>query len=112
MKIKKNDKVKIIAGKDKGKTGKVLQVFANRDRASIEGLNLLIKHMRPRRQGEKGQRIEFPAPINISNLALVCPHCGRTTRVGYKYVTIQSGDDKEKQEKKQRVCQKCKEAID
>ncbi|HOZ56072.1 MAG: 50S ribosomal protein L24 [Parcubacteria group bacterium ADurb.Bin316] len=112
MKIKKNDKVSIIAGKDRGKTGKVLQIFTNRNRASVEGLNLLIKHMRPRRQGEKGQRIEFPAPIDMSNLALVCPHCGRATRVGYKYTTIEGSDKKEKQKKKNRVCQKCKELID
>lgn len=112
MKIKKNDKVTIIAGKDKGKTGKVLQIFSERNRASVEGLNLLIKHMRPRRQGEKGQRIEFPAPIDISNLALVCPRCGRATRVGYKYTTIQSENSQEKQTKKNRVCQKCKEIID
>ena len=112
MKIKKNDKVLIIAGKDKGKTGKVLQIFTDRNRASVEGLNLLIKHMRPRRQGEKGQRIEFPAPIDISNLALICPRCGRATRIGYKYTTIQSDEKKEKQTRKQRVCQKCKEIID
>lgn len=111
MKIKKNDKVKILAGKDKGKVGKVLQVFESRNRASIEGLNLLIKHMRPRRQGEKGQRIEFPAPINMSNLALVCPHCGKPTRVTYKYIGITS-EDKVKKTKKYRVCQKCKEVID
>jgi large subunit ribosomal protein L24 len=112
MKIKKNDKVKIIAGKDKGKTGKVLQIFAARDRVSVEGLNLLIKHMRPRRQGEKGQRIEFPAPIAASNLMLVCPRCGRGTRVGYKYQEIKSEAGKEKKIKKYRVCIKCKEVID
>ena len=60
-----------------GKTGKVLQVFPDKNRASIEGLNILIKHMRPRRQGEKGQRIEFPAPIQLSNLMLICPKCGK-----------------------------------
>ena len=65
MKIKKGDKVKILSGKDKGKTGKVLQVFPSENRASIEGLNILIKHMRPRKQGEIGQRIEFPAPMNL-----------------------------------------------
>jgi len=111
MKIKKNDKVIILKGKDKGKTGKVLQVFESKNRASIEGLNLLIKHMRPRRQGEKGQRIEFPAPIEVSNLALLCPKCGKSTRVGYKYVEVQVKDSQEKKSKKYRVCQKCKEVI-
>ena len=65
MNIKKGDKVQIIAGKDKGKTGKVLQVFPAKERVSVEGLNLLIKHMRPHRQGEDGQRIQFPAPLKI-----------------------------------------------
>lgn len=107
MTIKKGDKVTILAGKDKGKTGKVLQVFPIRQRASVEGLNLLIKHMRPRRQGEQGQRIEFPAPINLSNIALVCPHCGKPTRIG---ATIQK--DVNGKTKKFRVCKKCKQVID
>lgn len=107
MKIKKGDKVTILAGKDKGKTGKVLQVFPTRERASIEGLNLLIKHMRPRREGEKGQRIEFPAPINLSNVALVCPKCGKPTRVSYNIQKDANG-----KAKKFRECKKCKQVID
>lgn len=109
MKIKQNDKVQIIAGKDKGKEGKVLQIFPKDSRASVEGLNLLIKHLRPRKDGEKGQRIEFPAPLNISNLLLVCPKCGKTTRVGYS-VSEAAGDQTKK--KKVRVCKKCKQVID
>jgi len=107
MKIKKGDKVKILSGKDKGKTGKVLQVFPTRKRVSVEGLNLLIKHLRPRRQGEKGQRIEFPAPLDISNLMLVCPKCGKPARVGHK-ITVNA---QTKKKKKFRVCQKCKQAF-
>jgi large subunit ribosomal protein L24 len=103
MNIKKNDKVKILSGKDKGKTSKVLQVFPTREKASVEGLNLAIKHMRPRRQGEKGQRIEFPAPIQISNLILICPKCGKATRVAH---TIAENG------KKFRQCKKCKQVID
>ena len=57
MKIKRGDKIKILTGKDKGKTGKVLQIFKQENKVSVEDLNLLIKHLRPRRQGEKGQRI-------------------------------------------------------
>ncbi len=110
MNIKKGDKVKIMAGKDNGKTGKVLQVFAEANRASIEGLNLLIKHMRPRKQGEKGQRIEFPAPINLSNVMLVCSKCDRPTRVAHKYLEVTKNDIKSK--KKVRVCKKCKQVID
>ncbi len=116
MKIKKGDKVKILAGKDKGKTGKVLQVFTSHNRASIEGLNLLIKHMRPRRQGEKGQRIEFPAAMAISNMILVCPKCGKPARVGYKNIKIETYSNvsaqKTKKKRKVRVCKKCKQIVD
>lgn len=108
MKIKKGDKVKILSGKDKGKTGKVLQVFVSRERASVEGLNLLIKHLRPQKQGEKGQRIEFPAPIDLSNLMLVCPKCNKAARVGYKTVEGKEGAKK----KKYRECKKCNATID
>ena len=108
MKIKTNDQVEILAGKDKGKTGKVLQVFPVEKKASVEGLNLLIKHLRPRRSGEKGQRIEFPAPMAMSNLMLVCPKCGKPTRVSYQ---ITDASDKGKKVKA-RVCKKCKNLID
>ncbi len=109
MKIKKGDKVQILAGKDEGKSGKILQVFTKDARVSVEGLNLLIKHLRPRRDGEKGQRIEFPASINSSNVMLVCPKCNKPTRVAYQYTEV-SGDNKKA--KKIRVCKKCKKTID
>ena len=108
MKIKKGDKIKVLAGKDKGKTGKVLQIFPNKKRASVEGLNILIKHMRSNKQGEKGQRIEFPAPFDMSNMVLICPKCGKTARVGYKIVKLEDG----KKNKKYRECKKCKQIID
>lgn len=107
MNIKKNDKVKILAGKDKGKIGKVLQILKSENKVSIEGLNLLIKHLRPKKSGEKGQRIEFPAFINISNVELVCPKCGRPTRVAYKTIKAEG-----KKDKKFRVCKKCQEIIE
>jgi large subunit ribosomal protein L24 len=102
MKIKKNDTVKIMTGKDKGKTGKVSQIFGDLNKVVVEKLNKRFKNLRPKREGEKGQRIEFDAPINISNVMLVCKKCGKTTRVGYKA----SGD------KKYRFCKKCNEVID
>jgi large subunit ribosomal protein L24 len=111
MKIKKNDNVKILAGKDKGKEGKVLQIFVDRNKASVEGLNLLIKHLRPRKQGEKGQRIEFPAPMDISNLGLICSQCGKVTRVGYKFTEEAAGEGK-KVKKKIRICKKCGKNIE
>ena len=103
MKIKTGDKVKIISGKDAGKTGKVLQVFPGRKLLSVEGLNLLIKHLRPRREGEKGQRVEFPAPLNVSNVELLCPACGKAARVGYTVL---------ENKKKVRICKKCRQVID
>jgi len=102
MKIKKGDKVKILAGKDKGKTGKVLQVFAERNKISVEGINLLFKNMRPKKQGEKGQRIQFPAAMAISNIALLCPKCGQVSKIGHKIL---------ESKKKVRICRKCKEII-
>ena len=84
MKIKKNDTVKIVAGKDKGKTGKVIQIFPKDNKVVVEGLNIHHRHMRPKKQGEKGQRIEYSAPIHVSNVALVDPKSGKSTRVGYK----------------------------
>lgn len=102
MKIKTGDKIKIINGKDKGKTGKVLQVFPAKKLVSVEGRNLLIKHLRPRKQGEKGQRIEFPAPFSATNVMLVCPKCGKDVRVEYKIL---------ENKKKARICKKCKQVV-
>lgn len=108
MNIKKGDQVKIIVGKDKGKKGKVLQVMVERKRLVIEGLNLRFKHLRPKRQGESGQRIMFPAPLNASNVMVVCPKCGKPTRLGAR---LMAGPSELKKEKKMRICQKCKEVI-
>ncbi len=101
MRIKKNDLVKMLAGKDSGKTGKVLRVFPEEKKVVVEGLNMLKKHNRPKKEGEKGQRIEMPRKIDISNAMLVCPKCAKPTRVGYKT----------EGEKKVRVCKKCKAEI-
>lgn len=102
IRIKKNDTVKVIAGKDKGKIGKVLQVFPKYGRVSVEGINLLTKHLRPRKRGESGQRIQFPSPIAISNIMLVCPKCSKTTRTQIKIL---------ENKKKHRACKKCGEII-
>lgn len=98
MKIKKGDTIKMLTGKDSGKTGKVLQVFPEEEKIIVEGLNMIKKHVKPRRQGDKGQRVEVPRKVEISNAILICPKCGKVARVGYKI----SG------EKKYRVCKKCK----
>jgi len=113
MKIKKGDKVKILTGKDKGKKGKVLQVINDKSKLSVEGINLLYKNMRPKKQGETGQRIQFPAPITISNVALICSKCNKVTKVGYKSIKSENivGDTKKTKISKSRICKKCKEII-
>ena len=97
MKIKKNDQVLIISGKDRGKKGKVLDVFPKEEKVVVEGGNIRKKHVKPKRSGEKGQVVETPAPIAVSNVKLICPKCGKLTRVGYKLV----------EDKKYRICKKC-----
>jgi large subunit ribosomal protein L24 len=106
MKIKKGDKVKIVKGKDAGKTGKVIQVFPEKNKVVVEGLNIYIKNVRPRRQNEKGQKIEYPAPISAANVRLICPKCNQPTRIGYKML---SGESKKK---KVRRCAKCQEVME
>lgn len=84
MKIKKGDQVEIIAGKDRGKRGKVIQVLAAESRVVVEGANLIKRHRKPRKEGEKGERIERPAPLHVSNVMVVCPETGKPTRIGYR----------------------------
>jgi len=102
MKIKVNDKVKIIGGKDRGKDGKVIQVFPKEEKLVVEGMNIMKKHLRPNKKGEKGQVVELSAPVHLSNVLLICPKCDKPGRVGFKL----DGD------KKKRICKKCQEFID
>jgi large subunit ribosomal protein L24 len=99
MKIRTGDNVKIIAGREKGKTGKVMQVFPKENSAVVEKLNVRVRHLRAR-GSSKGQRVEFSAPISVANIMLVCPKCTAPTRTGY--ASLADG-------KKVRVCKKCKE---
>ncbi len=101
MKIKKGDTIKIIVGKDKGKTGKVLKVLPKKNKVLIDGLNLYKKHVRPKRQGEKGEIVSVPRPLDISSVILICSACGKGVKVGYRL----DG------ETKIRVCKKCGAAI-
>lgn len=101
MKIKKGDTVKIISGKDRGKSGKVLRALPEAERIIVEGVALRKKHQRPRRQGQKGEVVSLPSPIHASNAMLFCRHCGRGVRAGYQTI----GDTKT------RVCKKCKNEI-
>ncbi len=79
--IKTGDEVQVIAGKDKGKTGKVLQIFTEKDRIVVEGINLMKKHMRARGSDQKGQILELSAPMHISNVMLIDPSTKKPTRV-------------------------------
>ena len=100
MKIKTGDNVKVLAGKDRGKTGKVVQVMTskknNRTYVVVDGVNVLKKHMRTREQGKKGQTIELPAPIDVSNVQLIDPKTSKPTRVGF----TMDGDEKVRVAKK------------
>lgn len=84
MKIKKGDKVQIMAGKDRGKQGEVFSVLPETEKVLVKGANMMKRHVKARRDGEKGERIEKESPIHISNVMLVCPHTGKPTRIGYK----------------------------
>lgn len=85
MKIHKGDQVEIIAGKDKGKQGSVLRIFPATERVLVKGANMVKRHRKARREGEKGERVEMEASIHVSNVALLCPETNKPTRVGYRY---------------------------
>lgn len=101
MKVKKGDNILIIAGKDKGKTGKITKSFPKELKVLVEGANLRKKHVRPKREGEKGQVVSIPTPLDISNIKIICPKCGKATRIGYRT----------EGEVKNRICKKCKQII-
>lgn len=101
MRIKKGDTVLIISGKDKGKKGKILEVLSKEEKILVEGVNLMKKHQKPKKTGEKGQIIQLPKPIDVSNVKLICLKCGKPTRIGYKIV----------EKKKYRTCKKCGQEI-
>ena len=82
MRIRKNDKVRVVAGNDRGKEGRVLKVFPESGRVIVEKVNLIKRHTRPGRQSPQGGIIEKEAPIHASNVMVVCPQTGRPTRVG------------------------------
>ena len=102
MKVKKGDQVIIIAGKDKGKTGEVIRVDRMKDKVVVDDANLIKRHIKSSKKGEKGQRIEMPAPIHISNVKFYCSQCKKGVRIGHE---IKEG------ETKKRICKKCKHEI-
>lgn len=95
MNIKKGDNVMMLAGKDRKKTGNVIWVLG--DRVLVEGLNMIKRHQKPRKQGQKGQIISKERAVDRSNIQIVCPKCGKPTRISHQIIS----------DKKFRICKKC-----
>ena len=100
--VKTGDTVVVLSGKDKGKQGKVLQVSPKERKVIVEGLNIATKHVKPRRQGEQGGIVEAEAAMYACKVQLVCPKCGKATRIAHKI--LEDGS-------KARVCKSCNEEI-
>ena len=98
MKLKKGDRVKVIAGKDLGKDGVIMRVIPEKDKVIVEGVNIAKKHQRPTRATMQGGIIDKDMPLHVSNVALICGSCG-ATRLGYRFDDVG---------KKIRICRKCK----
>jgi len=105
IRIKKNDRVEVISGKEKGKRGHVLRILSSGEHTHIliEKLNMIKKHMKPSAKNKEGGILEMEGPIQVSNVSVVCPKCEQVTKLGFKV----SGDDN-----KARYCKQCQEIID
>lgn len=101
--VKKGDLVEVMAGKEKGKQGKVLNVFLAKNRLTVENLNVVKRHTRPSRQNQEGGIVEKEAPLDASNVMIVCSSCNKPTRTGIR--VLEDGN-------KSRFCKKCNENID
>lgn len=102
LRIKKNDTVMVLTGKDRGKRGKILSVFPEKQRVIVEGVNLVKRHTRPNQQNQQGGIVSREAPLHISNVNLYCPRCQRGVRFGSRI--LEDGS-------KIRYCRKCEEAL-
>ncbi len=121
MKLKRNDKVIVIKGKDRGKAGKILRVLGEENLVVVEGINLAKKTTRPNRRNPKGGVVEFPAPISASNVQLICSHCGKKTRIGYRLTkggqrSVKDGSaclvgGQISGRRKERICRKCQTVL-
>lgn len=101
MKLKKGDKVKIIAGKDKGKEGIIEKVYRKANKVLILGVNLFTRHLKKNPETNQGGIVKVPRPLDVSKIMLICPKCGKTVRVGFKV----------EKNKKYRYCKKCQSKI-
>ncbi len=102
FKIKRDDTVQVLAGRDRGKRGKITEMLLDAGRARVQGVNMVKRHMKPQRNVRQTGIVEKEAPIDISNLALVCSKCAQPTRVGHRFLADGS---------KVRVCKKCDEQV-
>ena len=100
--VKKGDTVLVISGDDRGKKGKVLEVSRKEGKVIVEGLNIVKKHVKPRKMGDPGGIIEAEGALYACKVQVICPHCNKPVRVGYK--TFEDGT-------KSRICVKCKEVL-
>lgn len=103
MNIRRNDTVLVIAGKEKGKKGKVRHVLPDESRLVVEGVNLVKRHVRPRSGARQAGIVTQEAPVHVSNVMLLCNRCNRPTRIGFHF--LEDG-------KKVRICRSCQEVID
>ena len=101
--LKKDDQVEVIAGKDKGRVGKILNVIPAKDQAVVEKINMIKRHTKPTEMNQQGQIVEREAPIHVSNLLLICPECTKTGRIGRKF--LEDGT-------KVRFCKSCGESVE
>jgi large subunit ribosomal protein L24 len=103
MKIRKNDTVLVIAGKDRGKKGKVRKALPKKDKVIVEGVNMIKRHSRAKGQARQAGIIELEAPLDISNVMLICSKCNKPARVGFRFLS---------DGRKTRICRSCDEVID
>lgn len=103
MKIRKNDTVLVIAGKDRGKKGRVRRALPKKQKVIVEGVNMIKRHSRARRAARQAGIIELEAPLHVSNVMLLCNKCNKPVRVGFRFLA---------DGRKARICRSCQEVID
>lgn len=108
MKVHKDDQVVVIAGNDKGKRGRVLKVFPDVNKIIVESVNFIKKHTRPNQKQPQGGIVTKEAPINASNVMIICPKCSAMTKVGIKRITDENKGGKTL---RIRYCKKCDEML-
>ncbi|MDD3678788.1 MAG: 50S ribosomal protein L24 [Patescibacteria group bacterium] len=102
IKLQKNDKVLVISGKDKGKTGRIERVITKKREVIVSKINIVKRHIKPSQHRSVSGVVESESPLAISKVALICPSCGKPTRVGYQ----------KKNNEKNRICKRCKKVIE